>query len=201
MKNDQNPATAHHTITPRQHPLIYTGAGPIHPVHGPLRSPATKAIAPKGFTFSPFWRAFHDCVGLVFGPFLTHRGPIFDLFRIGARKVLHSKQKSEMRSRSHIYIDIQQNLLLENCWLRHLSFYQIWRVNERGIGIVTKTSENERRKIIRFLRLAALLCSNLIKLSESNEHLKKLNWRHDKNFAIGKIFTCQITLKNRRLNG
>jgi len=42
----------------RQHPLIYTGAGPIHPVHGPLRLPATKAIAPKGFTFSPFWRAF-----------------------------------------------------------------------------------------------------------------------------------------------
>jgi len=59
MKNDQNPATAHHTITtarPRQHPLIYSGAGPIHPVHGPLPSPATEAIAPKGFTFSPFWR-------------------------------------------------------------------------------------------------------------------------------------------------
>jgi len=56
----QNPATAHNTITTvraqQQHPLIYTGSGPIHPVHGPLRSPATEAIASKGFTFSPFWR-------------------------------------------------------------------------------------------------------------------------------------------------
>jgi len=41
----------HDSTAPRQHPLIYTGAGLIHPVHGPLRSPATKAIAPKGFTF------------------------------------------------------------------------------------------------------------------------------------------------------
>ena len=57
MKNDQNPATAYHTITTArrpQHPLIYTGARPIHLVHGPVRSPATEAIAPKGFTFSPF---------------------------------------------------------------------------------------------------------------------------------------------------
>ena len=38
---------------------LLTGAGPIHPVHGSLWSPATEAIAPKGFTLSLFWRAFH----------------------------------------------------------------------------------------------------------------------------------------------
>jgi len=50
----------HHSMAPRQYPLT-TGAGLIHPVHGPLRSPATEAIAPKGFTLSPFWRAFFIC--------------------------------------------------------------------------------------------------------------------------------------------
>jgi len=53
-----SPSHNHDSTAPRQHPLIYTGAGPMHPVHGPLQSPATEAIAPKGFTFSPFWRAF-----------------------------------------------------------------------------------------------------------------------------------------------
>jgi len=48
-----SPSHNHDSTAPRQHPLIYTGAGPIHPVHGPLQSPATEAIAPKG---SPFWR-------------------------------------------------------------------------------------------------------------------------------------------------
>jgi len=57
-----SPSHNHDNTAPRQHPLIYTGAGPIHLVHGPLRSPATEAIAPKGFTFSPFWRAFSICV-------------------------------------------------------------------------------------------------------------------------------------------
>ena len=46
-----SPPHNHDSTAPRQHLLIYTGAGPIHPVHGPLLSPATKAIAPKGFTF------------------------------------------------------------------------------------------------------------------------------------------------------
>jgi len=57
-KPRNSPSHNHDNTAPRQHPLIYTGAGPIHPVHGPLWWPAMKAIAPKGFTFSPFWRAF-----------------------------------------------------------------------------------------------------------------------------------------------
>ena len=57
--NPRNSLSHNHDSTaPRQHPLVYTGVGPIHPVHGLLRSPATEAIAPKGFTLSPFWRAF-----------------------------------------------------------------------------------------------------------------------------------------------
>ena len=61
MKNDhwkprKSPSHNHDSTAPRQHPLIYTGVGPIHPVHGPLRSPATEAICLKGFTFSPFWQ-------------------------------------------------------------------------------------------------------------------------------------------------
>jgi len=55
-KPRNSPSHNHDSTAPRQHPLIYTGAGSIHPVHGPLLSPATEAIAPKGFTFLPFWR-------------------------------------------------------------------------------------------------------------------------------------------------
>ena len=51
-KPRNSPSHNHDSTAPRQHPLTCTGAGPIHPVHGPLRSPATEAIAPKGFTFS-----------------------------------------------------------------------------------------------------------------------------------------------------
>jgi len=57
-KPRNSPSHNHDSTAPRQHPLIYTGAGLIHPVHGPLLSPATEAIAPKGFTFLPFWRGF-----------------------------------------------------------------------------------------------------------------------------------------------
>jgi len=59
-KPRNSPSRNHDSTAPRQHQLIYTGAGPIHPgpIHGPLGSPATEAIAPKGFTFSPFCRAF-----------------------------------------------------------------------------------------------------------------------------------------------
>ena len=49
-KPRNSPSHNHDSTAPRQHPLIYTGAGSIHPVHGPLLSPATEAIAPKGFT-------------------------------------------------------------------------------------------------------------------------------------------------------
>jgi len=50
-KPRNSPSHNHDSTAPRQHPLIYTGAGLIHPVHGLLWSPAMKAIAPKGFTF------------------------------------------------------------------------------------------------------------------------------------------------------
>jgi len=53
-----SPSQNHDSTAPRQHPLIYTGAGSIHPVHGPFWSPTTEAFAPKGFTFSTFWRVF-----------------------------------------------------------------------------------------------------------------------------------------------
>jgi len=55
-KPRNSPSHNHESTAPSQHPLIYTGAGSIHLVHGPLWSPATEAIAPEGFTFSPFWR-------------------------------------------------------------------------------------------------------------------------------------------------
>jgi len=57
-KPRNSPSHNHDSTAPRQHPLIYAGAGSIHLVHGPLLSPATEAIAPKGFTFLPFWRGF-----------------------------------------------------------------------------------------------------------------------------------------------
>jgi len=63
-KPRNSPSHNHDSMAPRQHPLIYTDAGPIHPVHGPLRSPATEAIASKGFTFSPLWWVFLRLVTL-----------------------------------------------------------------------------------------------------------------------------------------
>jgi len=56
-----SPSHNHDSTAPRQHQLIYTGAGSIHPVHGPLWSATTEAIAPKIFTFSPFWRVYDCC--------------------------------------------------------------------------------------------------------------------------------------------
>jgi len=35
-KPRNSPSHNHDNTVPRQHPLIYTGAGPIHPVHGLL---------------------------------------------------------------------------------------------------------------------------------------------------------------------
>jgi len=52
----------HHDSAPsRPHPLIYTGAEPIHPVHGPPKLPA---VAPRNeVIFLPFWRGFiYACV-------------------------------------------------------------------------------------------------------------------------------------------
>ena len=56
-KPRNSPSHNHDSTPPRQHPLIYTGVGPIHPVHGPLQTSVTEAITSKGFTFLPFWRA------------------------------------------------------------------------------------------------------------------------------------------------
>ena len=45
IKNNQSPQAAHHanhdSAVPRQHPLICTGAEPIHQVHGPPKLRAT----------------------------------------------------------------------------------------------------------------------------------------------------------------
>jgi len=53
-----SPSHNHDSAAPRQHPLINTGAGPIHPVHGQPMSLATKAIPRNEVTFSLFSRAF-----------------------------------------------------------------------------------------------------------------------------------------------
>jgi len=61
MRNNQtrsSPSHNHDSVAPRQHPLICTGAGPMHPVHGQPMSLAIKVIPRNEVTFSPFSRAF-----------------------------------------------------------------------------------------------------------------------------------------------
>jgi len=55
-----SPSHNHDSAVPRQHPLICTGAGLIHPVYGQPMSLATNAISRNEpeVTFSPFSRAF-----------------------------------------------------------------------------------------------------------------------------------------------
>jgi len=48
----------HDSAAPRQHPLICTGAEPIHPVHGPPKLLTTEAIPRNEVTFVPFSRGF-----------------------------------------------------------------------------------------------------------------------------------------------
>ena len=61
--NEEQPTPAsslsrnHDSAAPRQHPLIYTGAEPIHQVHGPTKPRATEC-SEIGFTFLPFSRRF-----------------------------------------------------------------------------------------------------------------------------------------------
>ena len=55
-----SPSHNHDSAAPRQHSLICTGAGQIHPVHGQPMSLATKAIPRNEVTFSPFSWAFVD---------------------------------------------------------------------------------------------------------------------------------------------
>jgi len=52
-----SPSHNHDRAAPRQHPLICTGVGPIHPVHGQPMSLATKAMPRNEVTFSPFLRS------------------------------------------------------------------------------------------------------------------------------------------------
>ena len=60
IQNNQthnSPSHNHDSTAPRQHPLICTGVGPIHPVHGQPMSLATKAIPRNEVTFPPFYWA------------------------------------------------------------------------------------------------------------------------------------------------
>jgi len=57
-KPRNGPSHNHDNTAPRQHPLIYTGAGPIHPVHGPLWFPATEALPRKDSHFRHFGGLF-----------------------------------------------------------------------------------------------------------------------------------------------
>ena len=57
-KPSNSPSHNHDSTTPRQHSLIYTGAGPIHPVYGPLWLPATEAMPRKDSHFRHFGGLF-----------------------------------------------------------------------------------------------------------------------------------------------
>jgi len=69
MKNNQPPQAAHHanhdSAAPRQHPLICTGAEPIHQVHGQPTSRAPESMLRNRITIPPFSRRFAlSCVHL-----------------------------------------------------------------------------------------------------------------------------------------
>ena len=53
-KPRNSPSHNHDSTALRQHPLIYTGAGSIHPVHGPLWSPTTERLPRKDSHFRHF---------------------------------------------------------------------------------------------------------------------------------------------------
>jgi len=57
-KPRNSPSHNHDSTAPRPHPLICTGAGPIHPVHGPLWLPATEAMPRKDSHFCHFGGLF-----------------------------------------------------------------------------------------------------------------------------------------------
>jgi len=65
LKNNQppqaSPSRNHDSATPRQHPLICTGAEPMHQVHGPPKPRARSRCSEIEFTFSPFSRRFYLC--------------------------------------------------------------------------------------------------------------------------------------------
>jgi len=53
-KPRNSPSHNHDSTAPRQHLLIYTGAGSIHLVHGPLWLPTTERLPPKDSHFRHF---------------------------------------------------------------------------------------------------------------------------------------------------
>jgi len=55
-KPRNNQSHNHDSVVTRQHPLIYTVAGPIHPVHDPLWLPVTEAMTRKDSHFCHFDR-------------------------------------------------------------------------------------------------------------------------------------------------
>lgn len=57
---------------------------------------------------------------------------------------------------------------------------------------IFKKTMNSRYNPI--LKVETLLRSNLFKSMEFNEDLKSLNWKDGKDFAVQKIFACQIML-------
>jgi len=64
-----SPSRNHESAVPRQHPLICTGAEPIHQFHGPPKPRAWSPFSEIGFTFLPFSRRFgccehHACAGV-----------------------------------------------------------------------------------------------------------------------------------------
>ena len=69
-KPRNSPSHNHDSTAPRQHPLIYTGAGSIHPVHGPLWSPTTERLPRKNSHFRQFGGFFHSL------SFNTHQNEI-----------------------------------------------------------------------------------------------------------------------------
>jgi len=54
-----SPSQHHDSVPPRQHPLVCTGAEPIHPVHDQLHLPAAEATPPnRDYIFAIFARFF-----------------------------------------------------------------------------------------------------------------------------------------------
>jgi len=56
-----SPSRNHDSAAPRQHPLICTGAKPIHQVHGQPMSRAPESMLRNRITFPPFSRRFQRC--------------------------------------------------------------------------------------------------------------------------------------------
>jgi len=73
-KPRNSPSHNHDSTAPRQHPLIYTGAGSIHLVHGPLWSPTTERLPRKDSHFHHFGglfgKTYESCHRVVCGALL-----------------------------------------------------------------------------------------------------------------------------------